>query len=75
MMELVKQLWAGGLPLSARAQLECLLLANNGLSGHVASTSAPPPRADIRWPMSGFALFTSASPPTPDVAGVSHESP
>ncbi len=56
-------------------RLECPLLANNGLSGHGASTSAPPPRADIRWPMSDFALFTSASRPTPDVAGVGHESP
>ncbi len=29
-------------------------MANNGLSSPVASTSAPPPRADIHWPKSAF---------------------
>jgi len=48
-------------------QCKSPVLANNGLSGHVASTSAPPPRADIHWPMSGFVLFSSAYPPTADI--------
>ena len=56
--------WAAPTP-----DTECLFLANNGLSGHVASTSAPPPRADIHWPMSGFVLFSSAYPPTSDIPG------
>ncbi len=46
---------------------ECRLMATNGLSGHVAGTSAPPPRADIHWPMSGFVLFSSAYPPTGNI--------
>ena len=41
---------------------ESLLMANNGLSNHVAGTSALPPRADIRWPMSAFAPFRSVLP-------------
>jgi len=60
---------------AAEKVLECPVMANNGLSSHVASTSAPPPRADIHWPMSGFVLFSSAYPPTPDVAAVGRESP
>jgi len=48
---------------------KCPNLANNGLSGHVAGTSAPPPRADIHWPMSGFVLFSSALPPGADLPG------
>jgi hypothetical protein len=47
----------------------CPLLANNGLPGHVAGTSAPPPRADIHWPMSVIVLFSSAYPPTSDIPG------
>ncbi len=54
---------------------ECLLLANNGLSGHAASTSAPPPRADIRWPMSVIVPNSSALPLKADVAAVGRESP
>ncbi len=53
---------------------ECLLSATNGSQDHAAATSAYPPTGDIRWPMSVIVLFTSASPPTPDVAGVGHES-
>jgi hypothetical protein len=52
---------------------ECPFLANNGLSGHAASTSAPPPRADIRWPMSAFHPIASALPPAPDVGGTPGE--
>ena len=54
---------------------ECLLLANNGLSGHVPSTSAPPPRADIHWPMSVIVPISSALPLKPDVAAGGRESP
>ncbi len=43
--------------------LECLFLANNGLPGHVAGTSAIPLTADIRVPKSAFWRNTSASPP------------
>ncbi len=39
-----------------------LLMANNGLSGHVAGTSALPPIADLRVSMSAFAPISSASP-------------
>ncbi len=47
----------------ADMMLECLLLANNGLPGHVAGTSAYPPTSDIRWPMSVIVLISSALPP------------
>ncbi len=49
------------------------LLANTGLSGHVASTSALPPTMDLRAPMSAFRPIPSASPPgaaLPDGAAV-----
>ncbi len=46
---------------------ECLLLVNNGLCGHVAGTSAYPPTADIRWPMSAFVPIASALPPGADI--------
>ncbi len=46
---------------------ECPLVANNGLSGHVASTSALPPTADLRVSMSAFAPISSASPPGADL--------
>ncbi len=50
---------------------QCLFLAINGLSGHVAGTSALPPIAEVRGPMSAFALISSASPPGADLpAGV-----
>ncbi len=45
-------------PQDARA--ECPLLATSGLSGHVRFTSALPPRADVRVPMSGFVPISSA---------------
>jgi hypothetical protein len=67
------------LPASGKCEViwsaECPLLANNGLPGHVASTSAPPPRADIRWPMSVIVPISSASSPKADVAAVGRESP
>ncbi len=50
-----------------------LLLANNGLSGHVAGTSALPPTAEVRAPMSAFPPIWSASPPTTDVPGKTAE--
>ena len=46
---------------------ECPLLANNGLSSHVASTSALPLTADIPAPMSALAPISSASPPGADL--------
>ncbi len=49
------------------------LLANNGLPGHVACTSALPPTADIRWPMSVIVPISSALPPAPDVGGTPGE--
>ena len=50
-------------------QRQCPHMAISGLSGHVASTSALPPTADIRMPMSAFALIASASPPGADLYG------
>ncbi len=55
--------------------LECLLLANNGLPGHVACTSALPPTADIQNLMSAFVPISSALPLKADVAAVGRESP
>ncbi len=52
-----------------------LLVANNGLPGHVAGTSALPPTADLRAPMSAFPPIMSASPPRADIAAVGHKSP
>ena len=40
--------------------LECLLLAKSGSSNHLRTTSAYPPTADIRWPMSAFVPIASA---------------
>jgi hypothetical protein len=54
-------------------QCKSPVMANNGLSGHVPSTSAPPPRADIHWPMSAFHPIASALPPAPDVGGTPGE--
>ncbi len=51
------------------------VLANNGLPGHVPCMSAYPPTADIRWPMSGLGLISSASPPIADVPGGAVEGP
>ena len=51
------------------------LMANNGLSGHVAGTSALPPIADIGAPMSAFLSIWSASPPGADLPGGVAESP
>ncbi len=45
------------------------LLANNGLSGHVAGTSALPPTTDIRAPMSALTLFRPLHPPRADLPG------
>ncbi len=45
-----------------REEIESLPLANNGLSRHIASTSAYHPTADIRWPMSVIVLISSAYP-------------
>ncbi len=50
-------------------QRQCPLLAKNGLSGHVAGTSALPPTAEVRAPMSGIRVFMSGSPPASDVPG------
>jgi hypothetical protein len=36
---------------------------------YVAHLLAVSARADIRWPMSGFVLFSSAYPPTSDIPG------
>ena len=44
-------------------------MAINGLSGHVAGTSALPPTTDIRAPRSGIRVFMSGSPPASDVPG------
>ncbi len=44
----------------------CPLLATSRIPGHVASTSALPPAADIRAPKSAFALISSAVPPGAD---------
>ncbi len=44
-----------------------LLMATSGLSGHVASTSALPPTADVRVSMSAFVPIASASPPGADL--------
>ncbi len=44
-------------------------MANNGLPGHVAGTSASPPTADLRVSMSGFMVISSASPSGADLAG------
>ncbi len=52
-----------------------LLLAINGLSGHVAGTSALPPIAEVRAPMSALAPISSASPPGADLAGGVAEGP
>ncbi len=46
---------------------ELPVLANNGLPGHVAGTSAYPPTSDIRWPMSVIVPISSALPPTGDI--------
>ncbi len=51
------------------------LLANNGLPGHVAGTSALPLTADIRVPKSAFWRNTSASPPAADLPGGVAEGP
>ncbi len=53
----------------------CPLLANNGLPGHVAVTSALPPTADVRAAMSAFAPISSASPPGADSPGGVAEGP
>ena len=45
----------------------CPHLANNGLPGHVAGTSALPLTADIPAPMSALAPIASALPPTADL--------
>ncbi len=50
-------------------------MANNGLSGHVAGTSALPPTTDIRAPMSALAPISSASPPGADLPGGVAEGP
>ena len=50
-----------------RNRLECRLLANNGLRGHVACTSALPLTADIRARMSAFPLIWSGMPPESDI--------
>ena len=42
-------------------------MANNGLSGHVATTSALPPTADLRVSMSAFTPVPSASPSGADL--------
>ncbi len=55
--------------------LECPLLANNGLPGHVAGRSALPPTADIRVPKSVIVPISSALPLKADVAVVGRESP
>ena len=52
-----------------REMLECPLLANNGLSGHVASTSALLSIADLRGATSAFPQISSASPPRADLYG------
>ena len=44
-------------------------MANNGLPGHVAGTSALLPTADVRAPMSALAPISSASPPGADLPG------
>ena len=44
-------------------------MANNGLCGHFAGTSAYPPTADIRWPMSVIVPISSAYPSGADVPG------
>ena len=50
-------------------------MANNGLSGHVAVTSALHLTADIRAPMSVFTPISSASPPGADFPGGVAEGP
>ena len=52
-----------------------LVMAITGLSGHVASTSALPPTADLRVSMSAFAPISSASPPGADLPGGVAEGP
>jgi len=47
--------------------MECPLMANNGLPGHVAGTSALPLTADIRVPKSAFWRNMSALPPAADL--------
>ncbi len=54
---------------------ECRLLATNGSQDHAAATSAYPPTADIRWPMSVIVPIPSALPLKADVAAVGRESP
>ncbi len=63
--------WLDSLGLGQYAQA----FANNGLFGHVAGTSALPPIADLRAPMSAFALITSALPPGADFPGGIAEGP
>ncbi len=53
----------------------CPVMANNGLPGHVAGTSALPPTADLRVSMSVIVLISSALPPTADVTGGVAEGP
>ncbi len=59
----------------AAHRVECPLLANNGLSGHVAGTSALPPIAEVRAPMSALVSISSASPPGADLPGGVAEGP
>ncbi len=60
------QCMEGGQP-SLTAKPQCRLLANNGLPGHVACTSALPLTADIPAPMSALAPISAASPPGADL--------
>ena len=53
----------------ARSGHESQLVAISGLSGHVASTTALPPTADLRVSMSAFPPTSSASPPGADLPG------
>ncbi len=48
---------------------ECLLLATNGSQDHAAATSAYPPTADIRWPMSVIIPISSTLPQATDILG------
>ncbi len=47
----------------------CPVVATSRLPGHVAGTSALPPKVDIRAPKSAFAPISSASPPGADLPG------
>ncbi len=47
---------------------ECLLSAITCRQSHLLGTSGLVPASDIHLPMSALPRFSSASPPTPDVA-------